>query len=210
MRATFRRLLDLLDGRPTGARGQSLVELTLTLPVLLVMLLGLTEIGWYANNYLTLLDVVREAGRFGATRDPMAWVDGEETNYHRLDCELFSNLFDKKAGEDNTVRPGPDLSLYGYHIGQESATIGYYDGVACSVIGNMEPLRFDDAKDDIVVVGVFVRGRQQRHRQRVRQNRGRYPARRTNARMTMSSTVRLQGGTGLTAHDRQRQRHGPG
>mgnify|MGYP001013003906 CR=1 FL=1 len=60
MRATFRRLLDLLDGRPTGARGQSLVELTLTLPVLLVMLMGLTEIGWYANNYLTLLDVVRE------------------------------------------------------------------------------------------------------------------------------------------------------
>jgi len=151
MRATFRRLLDLLDGRPTGARGQSLVELTLTLPVLLVMLMGLTEIGWYANNYLTLLDVVREAGRFGATRDPMAWVDGEETNYHRLDCELFSNLFDKKAGEDNTVWPGPDLSLYGYHIGQESATIGYYDGVACSVIGNMQPLEFNDDTDDIAV-----------------------------------------------------------
>ncbi len=29
------------------------------------MLMGLTEIGWYANNYLTLLDVVREAGALG-------------------------------------------------------------------------------------------------------------------------------------------------
>ena len=61
MRGRLRRLLAVLDGTPTGTRGQSLVELTLTLPILLVMLMGLTEIGWYANNYLTLLDVVREA-----------------------------------------------------------------------------------------------------------------------------------------------------
>lgn len=150
MRATFRRLLAVLDGRPTGARGQSLVELTLTLPILLVMLMGLTEIGWYANNYLTLLDVVREAGRFGATGDPMTWADGEEKNYHRMDCEELSDKFNKKPFETNTLWPGPDLSAYGYRIAGERP-IGYYDGVACSVINNMEPLRFDDAKDDIVV-----------------------------------------------------------
>ncbi|MCZ7541860.1 MAG: pilus assembly protein [Anaerolineae bacterium] len=177
MRATFRRLLALLDGKPTGARGQSLVELTLTLPVLLVMLMGLTEIGWYANNYLTLLDVVREAGRFGATRDPMMWVDGEEKNYHRMDCELYSNLFNKKAGENYSTWNGPDLSAYGYFIGQESNTIGYYDGVACSVIGNMEPLQFDDAKDDIVVsvfsFAVVNRGTANAYVKIV----GRYPAR---------------------------------
>lgn len=150
MRARLRRMMAILDGTPRGARGQSLVELTLTLPILLVMLLGLTEIGWYANNYLTLLDVVREAGRFGATRDPTLWVDGEEKNYHRMDCEELSTNFDKLPFENNTTWPGADLTAYGYSIRGERP-VGYYDGVACSVIRNMEPLVFDDETDEIAI-----------------------------------------------------------
>lgn len=151
MRATVRKMIAILDGTPTGTRGQSLVELTLTLPILLVMLLGLTEIGWFANSYLTLLDVVREAGRYGASRDPMVWVDGEEKNYHRLDCEALSDKFNKlKYGEDNSVPIGPTDPYYKYFIGVESSG-GYYDGVACTVIGNMAPLEFKDDKDDVVV-----------------------------------------------------------
>ncbi len=152
MRARLRRIIAVLDGTPTGMRGQSLVELTLTLPILLVMLLGLAEIGWYANNYMTLLDVVREAGRYGATRDPMTWADGEELKYQRMDCEdppLVTN-FDKRPFENQTTWPGPDLSAWGYSIGDERP-IGYYDGVACSVIANMAPLEFNDQTDDIAV-----------------------------------------------------------
>jgi len=133
MRAILRKILAILDGTPTGRRGQSLVELTLTLPILMVMILGLTEIGWYANNYLTLLDVVREAGRFGATRDPLSWVDGEELKYHRMDCEEEIALFDKRDFDNKTTWPGPDLSAWGYSAGDERP-IGFYDGVACSVI----------------------------------------------------------------------------
>jgi hypothetical protein len=145
---------------PTGARGQSLVELTLTLPVLLVMLMGLTEIGWYANNYLTLLDVVREAGRFGSTHDPMQWPGGEELNYSRLDCEQLSSVFDKMPFENNTTPRGPTDAAYRYSDRGERV-IGYYDGVACAVIGNMAPLTFKDDKDDIVVsvFGYFVMDR---------------------------------------------------
>jgi hypothetical protein len=150
MRATLRRVLAVLDGAPTGTRGQSLVELTLTLPILLVMLLGLTEIGWYADHYLTLLDVVREAGRFGSTKDPMQWPDGDEKHYQRMDCEELETNYDKKPFENNTSPPGPDLSAWGYTPGQDR-TMGYYDGVACSVIGNMAPLEFNDQTDDIVV-----------------------------------------------------------
>lgn len=159
MRGRLRRLLAVLDGTPTGTRGQSLVELTLTLPILLVMLMGLTEIGWYANNYLTLLDVVREAGRFGATLDPTGWADGEELSYHRMDCDYpaepygvaySTTHFDKLPGEGQETWPGPDLSLWGYSPGSEGL-LGFYDGVACSVIGNMQPLDFNDDTDDIVV-----------------------------------------------------------
>ncbi|GAB4423226.1 MAG: hypothetical protein Kow00106_20290 [Anaerolineae bacterium] len=148
MRDRLRTVLALLDGR--GTRGQSLVELTLTLPILLIMLMGLTEIGWYANNYLTLLDVVREAGRFGATLDPLDWADGEELKYHRMDCEELQTNFDKRPFEEQLTWPGPDLTAWGYSVGDERP-IGFYDGVACSVIGNMQPLEFNDLTDDIVV-----------------------------------------------------------
>ena len=46
----LRRLLAVLDGTPTGTRGQSLVELTLTLPIT-GHADGPDRIGWYANNY---------------------------------------------------------------------------------------------------------------------------------------------------------------
>ena len=180
MRATIRRLLAILDGTPTGARGQSLVELTLTLPILMIMLMGLTEIGWYANNYLTLLDVVREAGRFGASRDPMEWADGQELNYSRMDCEENSSIFDKLPFENNTSHPGPDISAWPTNSAVKygdkgERTAGYYDGVACSVVGNMAPLVFDDEADDIVV-SVFSYGVDYAPATPVIHIVGRYPA----------------------------------
>lgn len=59
----IRRLIDILDGKPTGRKGQSLVEIALTMPVLLMLLLGLIEVGFMAGTYLTMLDGVREAAR---------------------------------------------------------------------------------------------------------------------------------------------------
>src|SRR5690554_5500083 len=152
MRAKLRTFLALLDGKPTGARGQSLVELTITLPVLLIMLMGLTEIGWFANNYLTLLDVVREAGRFAATGNPTEWLDGDEKNYSALDCEMDYGFYnDHDTTKYYETWPGaPDLATWGYHEGGELSR-GYYDGIACGMLSNMEPLKFNHATDDIVI-----------------------------------------------------------
>lgn len=151
MRAKFRTFLAILDGKPTGARGQSLVELTITLPVLLVMLMGLAEIGWFANSYLTLLDVVREAGRFAATGDPLLWPDGDERNYSAMDCEEIPGYYnDHDPTIDYTTWPGPDLSAWGYGDRGELER-GYYDGIACGVLINMQPLRFNHQTDDIVI-----------------------------------------------------------
>jgi hypothetical protein len=150
MRPTLQKIIAILDGTPTGARGQSLVELSITLPLLFVLLLGLAEIGWYADKYLTLLDVAREAGRFGSTKNPELWVDGEEKKYQRMDCEELSTNFDKLPFENQTSWPGPDLGAWGFFTGDERP-INYYDGVACSVMGNMAPLLFNDDTDDVVV-----------------------------------------------------------
>lgn len=47
-------------------RGQSLVETALILPILLLMFIGVLEVGWALRGYLTLLNSSREAARFVA------------------------------------------------------------------------------------------------------------------------------------------------
>ena len=51
--------------------GQSLVEFTIMLPVLLMMLSGLIEFGILLNYYLDVIDAAREAARFAADGDPI-------------------------------------------------------------------------------------------------------------------------------------------
>jgi hypothetical protein len=158
MRKTWKKALAVLDGTPTGMRGQSMVELAITMPIFLIMLVGLVEVGWFANNYLILTDVVRAAGRYGSIRDPLDWVEGEEFNHHRLDCDVADPA---KGGWDgsttfNILPPGefvttpPPLGAP-FYTGVESEDYGYYDGVACAAIRNMAPLYFNEEEDDIVV-----------------------------------------------------------
>jgi hypothetical protein len=51
---------------PRCRRGQSLVEMTLILPIMLLMFIGVLEVGWALRGYLTLLNASREAARFAA------------------------------------------------------------------------------------------------------------------------------------------------
>ena len=48
------------------SKGQSLVELTLVLPILLLMLLGLMELGMLLRAYLVIVNANREAARFAS------------------------------------------------------------------------------------------------------------------------------------------------
>jgi len=75
------KIIQLLDGTPAvyGKRqaGQSVVELALITPILIILLAGLVEIGWFANNYLNLLDVTRAGARRAAVlqdqKSPLFW-----------------------------------------------------------------------------------------------------------------------------------------
>lgn len=62
-------------GKP---RGQSLVEFTIMLPVLLMLLSGVIEFGFLLNTYLDLIDAAREAARFAANDDPLV---GSHTDF---------------------------------------------------------------------------------------------------------------------------------
>lgn len=46
--------------------GQSLVELALVLPIILLLFVGMAEVGWAIHSYVTVATAAREATRFGA------------------------------------------------------------------------------------------------------------------------------------------------
>ena len=54
----------------TWRKGQSLVELTLVLTLLLTLLTGMVEFANLLNQYVTLTDAAREGVRFGSNDDP--------------------------------------------------------------------------------------------------------------------------------------------
>jgi hypothetical protein len=55
-------------------KGQSLVELTLILTVLLTLLVGMVEFGNLLNQYINVVDGTREGARFGSNDDPFAII----------------------------------------------------------------------------------------------------------------------------------------
>lgn len=76
--------------RPRRERGQSMVEMALALPILLLILAGAVEIGMYFNTYLTLVDATREAARYSANGSPAS-------RDAITDCALTEDFFKKAA-----------------------------------------------------------------------------------------------------------------
>ena len=66
----FRRGLDRLWQRGRDARGQSLVEFAIVIPVLMLIVVGIFEFGRTYNDYLRLTDAVRVGGWAAATQQP--------------------------------------------------------------------------------------------------------------------------------------------
>jgi len=84
------------------SRGQSLLELALVLPVLILILLGLVEVAIFIGRYLDALDLTREAARFASVRDPFTIIDtpitsaGDDVNGDFLrdpDCSDGNQFF---------------------------------------------------------------------------------------------------------------------
>ena len=81
MRKIFQKILQILDGTPTvygeSQKGQSIVEMTVITPLLIILIIGIIEIGWLANNYLTLQEVAKVGARratvLPADLGPLAW-----------------------------------------------------------------------------------------------------------------------------------------
>jgi len=130
--------------RARSERGQSLVELALFLPVLLIILVGVFEMGFFINHYINMIDATREAARYAADLDPVA-------NYRP---EYNHNSASYNAGfvyycEDPDGGPPGGGPLEG--------TTEFYTVVACYAEQSM-PEQFNPSNgyDDIVISAFTV------------------------------------------------------
>jgi len=127
-------------------RGQSLVEIALVFPFILLLLAGLVEVGHYVNTYLTLLDASREAARYATDLDPRnPWVDNFDRSAHPDVC---GGAVGSANGPDSEacLRLGCETTGYLFHKG------------ACLVSTNLQQLELDLSNEhyDVVISIVAV------------------------------------------------------
>lgn len=109
----LRRIFPRLYRRIGSGRGQSLVEFTILLPVLLIMISGLIELGFMLNYYLDLIDAAREAARWAAGDDPVhddntgLWVD-PNTNFYLRTQQVALDSIDIGSGGQISLDPATD------------------------------------------------------------------------------------------------------
>jgi hypothetical protein len=127
--------------------GQSLVEFTILLPLLLMMLSGVIEFGFLLNFYLDLIDAARETARFAANDDPIHddttgnFVDPNPTFYDRSQDLAKQSLF---ASSDSRI----EWPLFNPEPVDCSAINGDVVVSAFAVLGNTVDKRFPIAVGD--------------------------------------------------------------
>lgn len=119
------------SGRP-GRRGQSVVELALTAPLLFVMLLGMMDFGRAFFQYNIVLNAAREGARFGAPN-----------------LAALSKNADASVTAPHTIQGRVQLAGGGLPILNDGAHIlvVYYD---TSVVGMPQCAHFNYATNAIV------------------------------------------------------------
>jgi Flp pilus assembly protein TadG len=99
--------------RRRNRRGQSLVEFTILLPILLIMISGLIEFGFMLNYYLDLIDAAREAARWAAGDDPIhddnsgVYID-PNTNFYLRTQQVAIDSIDTGSGGQISLDPLTD------------------------------------------------------------------------------------------------------
>jgi hypothetical protein len=121
--------------------GQSLVEMALVMPILLLMLLGVLEVGWALRGYLVLANANREATRFAARG---RYLDFNQTTPETIGYSLVvSHTYDSLAAQlpvdlsPTSGNGGIIISHYVMDTGQPCINMS-------SCICSEDPAQFDD------------------------------------------------------------------
>lgn len=136
----LKRFIRRAESTTERSRGQSLVEMALVMPILLLMLLGVLEVGWALRGYLVLANANREATRFAARG---RYLDFNQTTPETIGYDLVvSHTLDSLAGQlpldlgAASVNGGAIISHYVVDTGQPCQAM---DACVCSA----DPADFD-------------------------------------------------------------------
>jgi hypothetical protein len=117
-----------------SARGQSLVEFTLLLPVLLIMISGLIEFGFMLNYYLDVIDAAREATRWAAGDDPVhddlsgAWTDPNTLFYDRVHDVALDSINSGSGGQISLDSASDDVVISAFSVSGGTITARFPGG----------------------------------------------------------------------------------
>jgi Flp pilus assembly protein TadG len=143
MRNILIKILQILDGTPSvygkRQRGQSLVELALVTPILIVLLAALVEIGWFANNYLILMEVARVGARAGTVRNG----DDSPTVYSKPQDVTYAPNISGSAVDSILHRDCDNVTSETYTM--------FYNVLGCIMLNSMEPLDLRGRVEDNAV-----------------------------------------------------------
>ena len=101
MRGLWRR-------QPAHERGQGLVEFALVLPIMLLLIVSVAELGVVYGNSQTLVYAAREGARVGSA---LATGDG--------DCDLYPSVDAALVGAVQRILKSPDSGIKMANVGED-------------------------------------------------------------------------------------------
>lgn len=100
-----------------NSKGQSLVEFTIVLPIILVLILGLLEFGLILNSYITINTISRNGARLASVGasdleiNQELIIDAPNIDFNKVTVTISPNESDRLRGESVRV----DI-LYKYNV----------------------------------------------------------------------------------------------
>ena len=133
-----------MNRQSRAGRGQALVEMALITPVLIFILLGITDIGRAYYQYTVMTNAVREGARYGAVNWSNSSGGGAATNSNAASAP-FNTVQGRIQNVGNTA--GMTLVNDAAHI-----SVTYYDGNSASLT---QLAHWDAATNTIVMDGGY-------------------------------------------------------
>jgi hypothetical protein len=99
-------------------KGQSLVEMTLLAPLLLLLFIGVLEVGWAIRGYVTLVNADREATRFSARGQYLDWGErnANSVGYDSVLTHTFESLSNQLGFDVTSSSPNGTLIISHYLV----------------------------------------------------------------------------------------------
>jgi len=118
-----------------NSAGQSLVEMAIALPILLIMLIGVFEVGWALRGYIVLTNVNREAARFAVKRGTLDYSieDPTTVGYEKVLSHTLGSLSEQLPL--NFYEPDPNNTMIISHFVADTM-------LPCARVRN-DPLRYE-------------------------------------------------------------------